>query len=120
MLGAIIVVWDSAQGENADYDKHTVHVPSAALPWVNFALGASHTAERYDVYYWNARCQKVCFLWIRQEIPHAAHTDWTELKDRLGIGDSAEVKADLCATPGVKVRSPERGSPHHTMSESTL
>ena len=28
--------------------------------------------------YWNARCQKVCFLWIRQEIPHAAHTDWTE------------------------------------------
>ena len=25
----------------------------------------------------------------------------------LGIGDSAEVKADLCATPGVKVRSPE-------------
>ena len=66
-----------------------------------------HTAERYDVHYWNARCQKVCFLWIRQEIPHAAHTDWTELKDRLGIGDSAEVKADLCATPGVKVRSPE-------------
>ena len=38
MLGTIIVVWDRDQGENADYDKHTVHVPWAALPWVNIAL----------------------------------------------------------------------------------
>ena len=53
MLGAIIVVWDSAQAGNADYDKHTVHVPSAALPWVNFALGTSETFGRGEGNYPN-------------------------------------------------------------------